>query len=190
MDIADVFLLKVMLASLELVRCWPGACSFYSMALLALGWNCSSSACPEDRGSGVLREQGVCWCLRGAGGGVLDPLALSEVVGLPEIMLRHALAALYRISWRCLRFSSSTWGVFQFLDKVVFMPVACRQCLGSDVQKTVVCRSCSSWTKWTSQLLLRQVHLGLKEQKTLEVPQLPCLSMSAGAVHRRLWTSL
>ena len=34
-------------------------------------------------------------------------------------------------------------GPRQFLDKVVFMPVACRQCWGPDVQKTVVCRSCS-----------------------------------------------
>ena len=82
MDIDDVFLVKVMLASLEPVRCWPGACSFYGMALLVLEWSCtglgcdrccptraSSSAFPEDRDSVVLHEQGVCWCLRGSGGG-------------------------------------------------------------------------------------------------------------------------
>ena len=90
------------------------------MALLALGWSCtglgcdrccptcaSSSACPEDRDPGVLREQGVCWCLWGGGGGggwggglgvdsvrdgvLPDPLAVSEVVGLPESMLRRLL---------------------------------------------------------------------------------------------------
>ena len=41
MDIDDVFLTKVMLASMESVRCWPGACLFYGMALLALGWSCT-----------------------------------------------------------------------------------------------------------------------------------------------------
>ena len=51
----------------------------------------------------------------------------------------------------------------QFLDEVVFMPVACRQFWGPDVQKTVVFHSCS---------------LG----KVADVP--------ARAVHRRLWTSL
>ena len=30
-----------MLASLEPARCWPGACSFYGMALLALRWSCT-----------------------------------------------------------------------------------------------------------------------------------------------------
>ena len=56
--------------------------------------------------------------------GVLpDPLALFfEVVALPEIMLRLALAALYRISRKCLRFSSSTFGWSSFLDQVD-MPV-------------------------------------------------------------------
>ena len=39
MDIDDAFLTKVMLASLEPV--WPGACLFYGMALLALGWSCT-----------------------------------------------------------------------------------------------------------------------------------------------------
>ena len=69
----------------------------------------SSSACPEDRDSGVLREQGVCWCLRGGGGGggwggglgvdsvrdgvLPDNLALSEVVDFPVIMPRQVLAA-------------------------------------------------------------------------------------------------
>ena len=51
----------------------------------------------------------------------------------------------------------------QFLDKVVFMPVACRQFWGPDVQKTVVFHSCSL-------------------DKVADVP--------ARAVHRRLWTSL
>ena len=74
-------------------------------------------------------------------------------------------------------------GPRQFLNKVVFMPVACRQCWGPDVQKTVVFRSCNSswvrgsswtrlsscplradiwglqfWTRWTCPLLRRQVH--------------------------------
>ena len=136
MDIDDVFLAKVMLASLEPVRCWPGACSFYGTALLALGWSCTGLGVTvavrrvpvlrHARGQGLRRtSRARCLgCLRGSGGGggwgggpgvdsardgvLPDPLALSEVVGLPEIMLRQALAALYRISWRCLRFSSST----------------------------------------------------------------------------------
>ena len=51
----------------------------------------------------------------------------------------------------------------QFLDEVVFMPVACRQFWGPDVQKTVVFHSCSL-------------------DKVADVP--------ARAVHRRLWMSL
>ena len=117
MDIADVFLLEVMLGSFE-----PAALLAWCVLVLrhgTLGWSCtglgcdrccptcaSSSACPEDRDSCVLSEQGVCWCLRGSGGGggwgggpgvdsvrdgVLDPLALSEVVGLLESMLRRLL---------------------------------------------------------------------------------------------------
>ena len=39
MDIDDVFLTKVMLFSLEPVRCWPGVSLFHGMALLALGWS-------------------------------------------------------------------------------------------------------------------------------------------------------
>ena len=63
-------------------------------------------------------------------------------------------------------------GPRQFLDRVVFMPVARRQCWVR--QKTVVFRSCSSG-QWTCPLLRRQVHLGFTVQKTVEVPQLPCL---------------
>ena len=48
----------------------------------------------------------------------------------------------------------------QFLDEVVFMPVACRQFWGPDVQKTVIFHSCS----------LGQV-----------------VDVLARAVHRRLW---
>ena len=48
-------------------------------------------------------------------------------------------------------------GPRQFLDKVVFMPVACRQFWGPDVQKTEVFRSCSSRTWLTCPLLRRQV---------------------------------
>ena len=50
----------------------------------------------------------------------------------------------------------------QFLDEVVFMPVACRQFWGPDVQKTVIFHSCS----------LGQV-----------------VDVLARAVHRRLWMS-
>ena len=50
------------------------------------------------------------WVGWGGGGGVAAAVALRAAdVDLPEIMLRQALAALNRISWRCLRFSSSTW---------------------------------------------------------------------------------
>ena len=51
----------------------------------------------------------------------------------------------------------------QFLDEVVFMPVACRQFWGPDVLKTVIFHSCSL-------------------DKVADVP--------ARAVHRWLWMSL
>ena len=44
-------------------------------------------------------------------------------------------------------------GPLQFLDKVVFMPVACRQFWSPDVQNTGVFRSCSSRTWLTCPLL-------------------------------------
>ena len=44
-------------------------------------------------------------------------------------------------------------GPLQFLDKVVFMPVACRQFWGPDVQNTGVFRSCSSRAWLTCPLL-------------------------------------
>ena len=81
MDIDDVFLVKVMLASLEPVRCWPGACSFYAMALLALGWSCTGLGVTvavrrvpvlrHARGQGLRRtSRARCLgCLRGGGGG-------------------------------------------------------------------------------------------------------------------------
>ena len=65
MDIDDVFLMKVMLASLEPVRCWPGAVGS-GVELHRPGndrccpTRASSSGCPEDGDSCVLREQGVC----------------------------------------------------------------------------------------------------------------------------------
>ena len=75
----------------------------------------SSSACREDRDSGVLREQGVCGvCGRGGGGGgwggglgvnsvrdgvLPDPVALSEVVDLPVIMPRQVLAAFAELAY-------------------------------------------------------------------------------------------
>ena len=58
------------------MRARSSAWHFWLWGGVALAWcdrccpTCaSSSACPEDRDSGVLREQGVCWCLRGGGGG-------------------------------------------------------------------------------------------------------------------------
>ena len=170
MDIDDVFLAKVMLASLEPVRCWPGACSFSGMALLVLGWRCTGLGVTfavrrvpvlrHARGQGLRRtSRARCLgCLRGGGGGggwsgglgvdsvrdgvLPDPLALSEVVGLPESLLRPALAALYRISRRCLRFSSSTWGWS------------------------------SSWISWLMvQTVLKTVWRFVVVQKTIEISQ-------------------
>ena len=94
----------------------------HRMALLALGWSCTGlGVTVAVRRVPVLRHaqrtgtqahfasKVFVAAVDSVRDGVLpDPLALSEVVGLPEIMLRQALAALYRISWRCLRFSSST----------------------------------------------------------------------------------
>ena len=112
MDIDDVFLTKWMLASLESVRCWPGACLFYGMALLALGWSCTGlGVTVAVRRVPVLRHSQRTGTqayfaskvfVVSAGGlgvdsvrdGVLpDPLALSEVVDFPVIMPRQVLAA-------------------------------------------------------------------------------------------------
>ena len=68
--------------------------------------------------------------------GVLpDPLALSEVVGLPESKLRLAFAALYRISRRCLRFSSSTWWWSSSWTRFLTFPLCCHvRCYGGGLQ--------------------------------------------------------
>ena len=125
---------------------------------------------PRGQDSSVLRERGVRWCLRGGRGGgggggwsgglgvdsvrdgvLPDPLALSEVVGLPESMLRLAFAALYRISRRCLRFSSSTWRWSSSWTRFLTCPLCCYvRCYGGGLQllffdKVVVHRGRSSW---------------------------------------------
>ena len=68
-----------------------------------------------------------------------------------KVMLRQALAALYRILWRCLRFSSSTWECSSSWTRLSSCPLRADS---SSVQKTVVCRRCS-W--WTCPLLRREV---------------------------------
>ena len=61
----------------------------------------------------------------------------STVVDVPVLMQRRCFACSSRTrSLTCPLLSRQGMGV-QFLDKVVFMPVACRQCWGPDVQKTV-----------------------------------------------------
>ena len=87
MDIDDVFLTKVMLASLESVRCWPGACLFYGKALSALGWSCTGLGVTVAVRRGGLGVDSV------RDGVLPDPLALTEVVDLPVIMPRQVLAA-------------------------------------------------------------------------------------------------
>ena len=73
----------------------------------------------------------------------------------------------------------------QFLDEVVFMPVACRQFWGPDAQKTVIFHSCSLGQ--VADVLARAVHRRLwmscahaaTSGLLLEVPQ---LSSSPGLV--------
>ena len=118
----------------------------------------SSSACPEDRDSGVLREQGVCGVCGGAVAAAAGPVGLvwtvyemaSEVVGLLESMLRRLL--------HCIEFQG--------------------------------CASDSVLRLWGAAVPGQGWLLVQTVQKTVEVPQLRAWSMFAGAVHRRLWTSL
>ena len=77
----------------------------------------------------------------GGGGVAVD-------VDLPEIMLRQALAALYRISLRCLRFSSSTWECSSSWTRLSSCPLRADSAAVQDVQNTVVFHSCSSRTRW------------------------------------------
>ena len=139
MDIDDVFLTKVMLASLESVRCWLGVCLFYGMALLALGWSCTGlGVTVAVRRVPVLRHAQrtgtqayfVSKVFVASAGRRVAAVAAAGAVGLVwtenemacltllpsrrwsdsmKVMLRQALVALYRILWRYLKFSSSTW---------------------------------------------------------------------------------
>ena len=156
MDIDDVFLMEMMLASLEPETLLAWCCAFFGMALLALGWSCTglgvtvavrrAPVLRHARGQGLRRtSRAKCLgCLRGGGGGgwggglgvdsvrdgvLPDPLALSEGVDLPVIMPRQALAALYRISWRCLRFSSSTRECSSSWTRLAYGPDSAENCL-------------------------------------------------------------
>ena len=107
----------------------------------------------------------------------------------------------------CVSCSSSTWLSSSWTR--LSWPLLCKTGVSVQTVQPVVSRSCSSrtwWrharccddrcmrcssrTRWRCSLCTTTGALGLKEPKTVEVPQLQCLSMSACAVHRWLWTSL
>ena len=82
--------------------------------------------------------------------GVLDPLALSEVVGLHQ---NHAATSSYcpvQIFMDVPQIQFFDVGVFQFLDKVVFMPVACRQLGSRRAENCAVPQLQFSTRRWTS----------------------------------------
>ena len=73
----------------------------------------------------------------------------------------------------------------QFLDKVVFMPVACRQFWGPDVQKTVVFHSCS--LDKVADVPARAVHRPGVDVPVFMQRRSLALGGATDSVHRLFW---
>ena len=182
------------------------------------------SGCPEDRGSGVLREQGVCgrrwWCgVWGGGPGVdsvreacltlLPSLRLSDSEfegGASDSVLRRWGAPVPGQGWLVVQTVPKTvWrflvvqktieiSLLQFIDNVLPYRGAEANPYGAEtVQKTAKFPQLQ-FIMDPRQFLDKDVFMPVVSTTGafgfVEVPQLQTWSMFAGAVHRRLWTSL